>query len=1758
MKESLKWLLSKFPYFLSRQPESNFYKTEKVYDEFLLKDLYQSLFNTYKSNHLDKPILVWREQTEANEYQIHFEVDIENIKEIIILKNDSVIKSLNYSADESINNFSFTYEGVSEETIPLDAFSITVTTYDEYILQKGIPENDTIENNEFDHDIGLDKIGKILDTPRRTYKKVNESDYKKTFPTFCNEATEQDYYYLQRLTLIAFSYQILSLPELEVLKLLSLESSIRNREDILCKMFDTNKHVLTYADDSPVLDDNGNTIYDESWKPLKTTVDGVLRQIEHKDEQCIITKDKQYYLFTSADNLNPIFSTKYVNFSFKILNELGKEAEENYYIVPYLNGIAIENEIITNNTWKILVEDLAKVDVPTLRFKLFFSKAEMMEELETYDNTFIIKDDSIVSDEFKISIRGCSDADFYVDAVDGNDNYNGSQTQPFRTIQKALDSVEGNKNLIYLKDGTHETSKTLQVKQSCTILSCTQTSKPIIKSAINKAFAIPQGKTLTLVNLKINYNCRDFIIKNTTISNDNGSNIQDYINLEGIEKKPSPNITITSPNTSNTTTEISASGKVTLTDGTAIPNKVINIEVDGNNYSTATDTNGEYTTSIGYLTYGQHEIKVIAIEDDDYCCARASKQINIEKTTPTLTLTWDNETDNLQVPYGTINSFTASINKEATGIIKLYKKNTVIAEGEIDNGMVNFQVEENALKVQVYRAVYSGDDKYSEVSSSSVGLKVVNRDINMNVLCEPSTIEGGDAVTLNIQFDQEATGTAEITVFDEAMNLIYATTQTINGKNNYTVFTSEQVSNDTTYTILVTYTSTNYYNSKTASTNLIVNKTASTFLKLSLASDKTSAIVGNNFTLTGTVKDGYDEKINNASIKLMEGTTILDTKTSNSNGEVTFSYNGSEVGLHNLYLQYDATTSYTKSTSNILSLNVLKHTTNLVLTPSKTSIVYNEAITATAKLTDEENNSLDNQSITFLIDNALTIQEKTNTNGVATLQSHKWLSTGNKKIKATYTGDDTNESSTTEKTITVNKATPTISLVTSKTTINAGELITLSATVPSDATGKVTFLAKREANGITLGEATITDSNATLSTKSLPSGNITIVATYNGDNNYNTNEATASVTVKEKITTTLTMEDLTAIEIGNGTSISAVLKDINGNKLSDKKVSFTTSPSLNNTLTGTTNSSGRAIVNLTPTSATTYTITATFAGDDEYTSSTVSKTLTVNKKATTLTIQSNKTSIEKGGSLLLQANVSPSDATGTVTYKIGTTTIKTQEAGASFVYTSTQSSNFIISANYSGDDEYKASTATKSITVLIDTNLSLSVSNASPNVDDSVVLTAVLKDTNGNVVKDANVKFYNGSTLITTGTTDTTGTTKTTYKTTTSDVGSLTFKAVFDTTSQYKTSNATKTITVNKIATTIALSANTSVKTGKSNTITATIKDANGNNVSMNTTWYKGSTQIATNVSSYTESSTPVGDTIYKVVTSETGKYKASEATITVTGTKLDTKLTCVNTGTFYQGHKLRVKLTDENNVALTSKAITIKWNGVSYDRTTNSEGIAELTINSASGSLYYWDATFNAEDIYNRSYIGDNTYVNGPISVTKTGTILTQGCNGSYCKDWSDLTASNLSGNEPNNYATCSNIASSAGTYKTPKYVDVRGFGFNIPTNATIKYIRHYWVGRLTSTTANPQFDVKFFNYINWNGSDLTSEIASSTILKSGSTNWQTLQVDVSPGNLTPEMINSSNFNGRAEYGANQVTNSGTIHWTYYHVEVFYIPAQS
>ena len=122
----------------------------------------------------------------------------------------------------------------------------------------------------------------------------------------------------------------------------------------------------------------------------------------------------------------------------------------------------------------------------------------------------------------------------------------------------------------------------------------------------------------------------------------------------------------------------------------------------------------------------------------------------------------------------------------------------------------------------------------------------------------------------------------------------------------------------------------------------------------------------------------------------------------------------------------------------------------------------------------------------------------------------------------------------------INKATPVVTLSSSLNPSTVGKSVTFTATVPSTATGTVTFY-----NGTTmLGAGTLSGGRVTFSTSALPAGSDSINAIYRGDSN---DYAALSSALNQKVTpstqTTPTITWPAPAAINSGTALGGTQLD---------------------------------------------------------------------------------------------------------------------------------------------------------------------------------------------------------------------------------------------------------------------------------------------------------------------------------------------------------------------------------------------------------------------------------------------------------------------------------------------------------------------------------------------------------------------------------------------------------------------------------------
>jgi hypothetical protein len=788
-------LLDKFPYFLNKNKDSNFSKSETVFNEEF-KRIYNTLYDAYLAGKLDKHILLWKVQEAPFEYDMCFHVSLPDLKSVTVTRyymemvvqevvgDDGTVQEMEtfeekhediytetYEYNEHINRFEYLESMTSETVIPTDKYTISVETWNEYTAVKGFPENSTIQGNEYDHDISLDYFGNILKFPRRTYNIVEPGDYPNTVPAYDNQQTEDDYHYLQRLLYYTSHLQDTPLPVLEIFKLFSItDAQLLNRSRLICRMTDTSKHL-----------ENG--VYNHGWIPQRW---------EHKDRWCEGLSD-DLFLFANVNNNNLLEGQKF-NFTFKILNSKGEEvynnntyntisetiieeSEKPYIIVPYKNNKLFKEGLFlnSNETWSLKTEDINNMD-STFIFKCFKTIEDAQKDT-TPD--LIIHENDLTSEEIYITVKGCNSADWYVDAENGNDTNNGnSKTTAFKTLKQALSHVEGEKNIISLLNGVYNILPE-NITENTTITSCPEYN-PIITCNDPTFFRIYQNVSLTLKNIRLNYKCCDLYSKFTVFKNENNVNYPLNVKVNSKFCLISTSIVLNKPSETEweAFTDYILTGELMATEdvnGETVKLLRNNMVVD----ETTVDNTGAFSFNINTgANTGDVEYQVIHEKSTKFCNSISEPLLtNVKKTTPELILPshfYGSANEDLEIPF-TVKTKTG-FNGSLLAVVK--ENNTPIDKMELhfNKGVceVLFMYASTSTGVKELTIIIEGNEYINTVQGNiQVTIENIARELVDNATTFTNSFEFLD--TLPSDLTQYQTDDVIITADNTGENTIHIT-----------------------------------------------------------------------------------------------------------------------------------------------------------------------------------------------------------------------------------------------------------------------------------------------------------------------------------------------------------------------------------------------------------------------------------------------------------------------------------------------------------------------------------------------------------------------------------------------------------------------------------------------------------------------------------------------------------------------------------------------------------------------------------------------------------------------------------------------------------------------------------------------------------------------------------------------------------------------------------------------------------------------
>jgi hypothetical protein len=320
------------------------------------------------------------------------------------------------------------------------------------------------------------------------------------------------------------------------------------------------------------------------------------------------------------------------------------------------------------------------------------------------------------------------------------------------------------------------------------------------------------------------------------------------------------------------------------------------------------------------------------------------------------------------------------------------------------------------------------------------------------------------------------------------------------------------------------------------------------------------------------------------------------------------------------------------------------------------------------------------------------------TNGTATF-SISSLATGVHSILASYSGDANYRNSSAMQTQTVKANTTTI-LTGSPNPSTVGQSLIFTATVlASGATGTVTFFDGSSTMGtakLSGGSAMCGAISSSCSTSSLGQGSHSIKAAYSGDSSNEGSSAAWTQIVRGATTITL-ISSPNPFTAGQAVILTATVSPC---CIATGTVTFFDGSSTLGTGTlAFSQGFGGITATLAPSSlsAGSHSITASYGGDNSDNGSTSAILMQVVRPNTAIAINSTPNPSIVGQSVTFTATVSPSTATGTVTFLDGRSALITNlpmsGGKATFSVPNFTAGTHPVTATYSGDSSYGGSTS---------------------------------------------------------------------------------------------------------------------------------------------------------------------------------------------------------------------------------------------------------------------------------------------------------------------------------------------------------------------------------------------------------------------------------------------------------------------------------
>jgi hypothetical protein len=360
--------------------------------------------------------------------------------------------------------------------------------------------------------------------------------------------------------------------------------------------------------------------------------------------------------------------------------------------------------------------------------------------------------------------------------------------------------------------------------------------------------------------------------------------------------------------------------------------------------------------------------------------------------------------------YGQSVTFTATVTGSGgtpTGTVTFLNGTATLGSSTLSNGTATWTTSALAPGGYSITAAYAGDSNFA-TSTSTTLTQTVNQDaatVALSSSLNPST--AGQSVTFTATVAAVSPGagtpTGSVTFYDGSTSL---GSQTLSGGSASVSTSTLPVGGDS---ITAVYSGdTNFTTETSSALTQTVNQPSQGATATLLSSSADPSVYGQSVTFTATVTGSGGTPT--GTVSFLNGTATLATKTL-SGGSASFTTSSLAAGSYGVTAVYSGSSSYTGSTSAVMTQVVNKATTTNQLTASPSLATAGQTVTLTAVLSAVAPGSgTIGGTVTFL-DGSTTLGTARLSGGVATFQTSS-LAVGTHSLTAVWHGDSNNIAST--------------------------------------------------------------------------------------------------------------------------------------------------------------------------------------------------------------------------------------------------------------------------------------------------------------------------------------------------------------------------------------------------------------------------------------------------------------------------------------------------------------------------------------------------------------------------------------------------------------------------------------------------------------------------------------------------------------------------------------------------------------------------